>query len=276
MVNLENYSSELVEKDGLYFSNQRAAISYPEKGNEDCFVLEDSSFWFKHRNDCIIEAVQKYAGHDVFFDIGGGNGFVSKGLTEHGIETVLVEPGIAGCLNAQKRGIKNIVCSTLQNASFKAGSIPAVGLFDVVEHIENDREFLTHIRSFLEDDGLVFMTVPAYQTLWSDEDDDAGHFRRYTLTEIENRLIQAGFKIEYSTYIFSILPVPVFLLRSLPSKFGLYKTDDLDVRKAEHQGKSGVVDKLLGRIWSLEIEKIRQGGRILMGGSCFLVARKAS
>jgi hypothetical protein len=129
----------------------------------------------------------------------------------------------------------------------------------------------------LKDDGLVFMTVPAYQTLWSDEDDDAGHFRRYTLTQIENRLIQAGFKIEYSTYIFSILPLPVFLLRSLPSRLGLYKgVDDMEAHKAEHKQKSGVVDKVLKRIWSLELEKIRQGGKILTGGTCFVVARKVA
>ena len=277
MVNLENYSSELVEKDGLYFAKEVAEISYPEKGNEDCFILEDNSFWFKHRNDCIIEAVQKYAGKRVFFDIGGGNGFVSRGLAESGIETVLVEPGISGCLNARKRGLQNIVCSTLQNASFKIGSIPAIGLFDVVEHIEDDRDFLTSIRTFLMDDGLVFMTVPAYQSLWSDEDDDAGHFRRYSLTEIENRLIQTGFKIEYSTYIFSILPLPVFLLRSLPSRLGLYKNvDDMSARKAEHEGKTGVVDKVLKRIWSLELNKIRVGGKIPAGGSCFIVARKVA
>ena len=71
-------------------------ISYPTDGNDICFSIEDNSFWFKHRNNCIISLAKKYVKDTPFFDIGGGNGFVSKRLEENGIQTCLVEPGIQG------------------------------------------------------------------------------------------------------------------------------------------------------------------------------------
>ena len=40
--------------------------------------LEEDSFWFNHRNNIIANAVKKHSKGNVFFDIGGGNGFVAK------------------------------------------------------------------------------------------------------------------------------------------------------------------------------------------------------
>ena len=94
---LEKYTDGLTAKDGIYFSNQTSEISYPESGNESCFQIEQDSFWFNHRNNCIFEAVKKFAPNELFFDIGGGNGFVAKALEDSGINTVLIEPGIKGC-----------------------------------------------------------------------------------------------------------------------------------------------------------------------------------
>ncbi len=129
---VKKYTKDLIEKGGIYFSNKESKISYPDTGNEHCFHMEENSFWFSHRNNCIISTVNKYCKNTIFFDIGGGNGYVSKGLQDRGIETVLLEPGFQGCLNAQNRGLKNIICSTLEDANFEKNSIPSIGVFDVV------------------------------------------------------------------------------------------------------------------------------------------------
>lgn len=275
MMNLEKYTEELVKKDGIYFAKQKSNISYPESGNEDCYQLEEDSFWFKHRNNCIIEAVKRHCSESIFFDIGGGNGFVSKALQDQGIESVLVEPGIQGCLNAQKRNLKTIICSTLENASFKKATIDAIGLFDVVEHIENDIEFLKSIHYYLDEKGYVFITVPAFQALWSNQDADAGHYRRYTTKSLEEKLTNIGFEIVQSTYIFSVLPIAVYLFRTLPSMLGLNKnSNEISKHKKEHQSKKGLLNSVVDRIWSFELNRIKIGKRIPIGGSCFIVAMK--
>ena len=273
-ININNYAENLTEKDGIFFSKDVGKISYPESGYDACFCLEDDSFWFKHRNNCIVSLVKKYAKERVFFDIGGGNGFVSKGLEDSGIWTCLVEPGVSGCLNAKKRGVTNIVCSDLDNAGFIAGSIPAAGLFDVIEHIDNDVDFLYKINTFMSNGGELFITVPAYSFLWSNEDSDAGHFRRYTMCELRKKLGDAGFEIIYSTYIFSFLVPPIFLFRTVPSFLGLAKSGVEKNRKEHSVNEKGIVSRLLNRILFFEIKQIEKNRKIPFGGSCLILARK--
>ena len=68
-----------------------------------------------------------------------------------------------GAINAYKRGIKNVLCSTLEDAGFELCSVDSVGLFDVVEHIEDDYLFLKNINKYLKDDGYIYINVIA---LW--------------------------------------------------------------------------------------------------------------
>jgi len=272
--NINQYTNNLIEKGGIFYSKMNNKISYPSDGNDACFSLEDNSFWFRHRNNCILNLVDKYGKDKSFFDIGGGNGFVSKELENHGIQTCLIEPGIHGCLNAKKRGLKNIVCSDLNNAGLKKGSIPIAGLFDVIEHIENDLDFLREINHYLIADGILVITAPAYQFLWSKEDKDAGHFRRYNLQNLKKKLNEAGFKNIYSTYIFSFLILPVFVFRTLPSLLGL-DTSGIEKAEKEHNGNGkGLGSKLLTILLYFEIKQIRKNRKIPFGGSCLIVAKK--
>ena len=200
---IKRFSSSIKCKDdGIYYADSPETISYPDKGNDNCFEIEENSFWFRHRNNCIIEMVKKFPPiqKGSIFDIGGGNGFVSIGLINAGFDIVLVEPGSSGARNAKKRGITHVVCATSQSAKFKHGTLPAIGVFDVVEHIEDDIGFLNHLWELLVPGGMIYLTVPAYQSLWSLEDENGGHFRRYTLKSLEGKLEQSGFSVKYSTY----------------------------------------------------------------------------
>lgn len=274
-MNIQNFAEKIYPKDGMWFSTESRGISYPEEGNQYCYQIEQDSFWFNHRNKCITTAVKMHSPKDVFFDIGGGNGFVSKGLEDEQIQTVLVEPGIGGALNARKRGLQHIVCATLEDAGFKPASLKAVGLFDVVEHIEDDHGFMSSIHNYLDNDGMVYITVPAYRLLWSKEDTDAGHYRRYTLKSMKRLLRESGFEVRYATYIFSILPIPIFLFRTIPGWFGLNKNSaDLGKHQKEHASNKGFISGLLNRVWKWEASYVKHQKSIPFGGSCFVVARK--
>jgi len=262
-------------ENGIYYSKSDSSISYPEEGNELCMKIEQDSFWFNHRNNVIAESVQKHSAEKIFFDIGGGNGFVAKRLQDDGIKTILVEPGKMGAINAYKRGIKNVLCSTLEDAGFELGSVDSVGLFDVVEHIEDDYLFLKNINKYLKDDGYIYITVPAFNFLWSNEDVDAGHFKRYSTTELNELLEKSGFSIIQSTYIFSILPLPVFLFRSLPSKLGLNKnSNEIEKHQNEHKPKKGILNSLMQKIWNWELSRINRNKKVPIGGSCFVIGKK--
>ena len=275
-MNLEKIAHNIKKSEnGIYYSKSESSVSYPEEGNEVCLQIEEDSFWFNHRNNIIANSVRKHSPNKTFFDIGGGNGFVAKRLQNDGIKTILVEPGKSGAMNANKRGVKNVICSTLQDAKFEHNSIDSVGLFDVVEHIEDDYSFLNNINKYLKDDGCIYITVPAFNFLWSNEDDDAGHFKRYSTNELNELLKKCGFCIIQSTYIFSILPIPVFLFRSLPSKLGFNKkSNDLEKHKNEHQQKKGILNNIMQNIWNWELSRINSNKKISLGGSCFVIGKK--
>jgi SAM-dependent methyltransferase len=195
-----------------------------------------------------------------------------------GWDVVLVEPGPAGARNAKMRGVDHVVCGTTHSAGFKNGSLPAIGVFDVLEHIEHDLGFLEHLNELLMPGGVLYLTVPAFQLLWSQEDIDAGHFRRYSLKQMEQRLVQAGFELAFSTYIFQWLVVPVGLFRVLPYRLGLRGNEKNDSGKArrDHVLKEGLVSKMIRNLLQSEQGMIESKGRLPFGGSCMVAARKSS
>jgi len=268
-------SDNLELKDGIWSALRKSSVSYPDEGNEKCFQIEENSFWFRHRNNCIIEVVKQFPPDGIFYDVGGGNGFVSAALEKNGIKTVVVEPGEKGALNAQRRGLKNIIRASLKDAGFKPDTLPAVGLFDVIEHIEEDKKFLKTIFNLLTKEGRIYITVPAFNFLWSKEDEAAGHFRRYTVKSLSALLKASGYHVDYVTYIFSLLPAPVFLFRSLPYRLGFTKKTGMDkVNEDYHSRDTGIAAKLLGKSWNPELRRIRNRAGIFIGGSCLAAASR--
>lgn len=272
-MDLRSISDRLEWEEGVWVSKGKAAVSYPEEGHEGCFQLEENSFWYRHRGNCIIEAINQYPPRGAIFDVGGGNGVVAKAIEEKGYETVLVEPGETGAGNAQKRGLTHIVRSTLEEAGFRAGTLPAVGLFDVLEHIRDRRDFLETVYRLLEPGGKLYITVPALGSLWSAEDDFAGHFKRFTVKTISKELKDLGFHVEYATYMFSFLPPAIFLSRSLPYRLGWAKKDDWRKRyRNEHTPPNTFLAKLLEKACNVELKRIRRRKPIPWGSSCLVVA----
>src|SRR5207248_113254 len=68
--------------------------------------------------------------------------------------------------------------------------------------------------------GHLFVSVPAYQALWSDLDVVAMHYRRYDRRSITRILEQAGFEITLVSYWNMILSIPAFVLRRSTGKGG--------------------------------------------------------
>ena len=266
--------NKLEYKDGIYFSRNTSKISYPKEGYPNCFLVEDNSFWFKHRNNCIIEMINNFPPPGIILDVGAGNGFVSLEIKNNGYKIVLLEPVISCILNAKKRGLEKLICANFNEIDLYPNSISAIGIFDVLEHIQNDYKFLNKIYKCLIPGGKLYVTVPAYNFLWSDEDSKSGHYRRYNLNQLRSIVKQTGLEIEYDTYIFSVLPIPVFLFRTLPTKLNFVKKETNKRTKNEHKIRKGLTGNILQKIWNSEIKAISKEKIIPFGGSCLLVARK--
>jgi SAM-dependent methyltransferase len=267
--------AENLTKDpaGYWVTALNEKVSYPDNGNEICSQVEEQSFWFRHRNQIVVDLVRRFPPKGALFDVGGGNGFVARGLEASGFPTVVVEPGRVGAFNALQRGLKNVVCSTLESVDFRAESVAAVGMFDVLEHIEDDKRFLDVLHSLLQPGGRIFLTVPAFQALWSHEDELAGHYRRYTTRSLSESLQSAGFAIEYISYFFWFLPIPVFVCRTVPTYLGRRK-NEVGGSLGELKTSSAFVDRILAFVQSFERRRIGSGKTLPFGGSCVAVARR--
>jgi SAM-dependent methyltransferase len=274
MIELSSLADLGLNDEQIWVAIDSREISYPSDGNEACFEIEEDSFWFRHRNGIITSVISQFPPDGTIFDVGGGNGFVSLGLQRAELDAVLVEPGPRGAQNARRRGLENVVCSTLEDAGFRPESLPAVGLFDVLEHIDEADAFLKTIHASLIPEGHLYVTVPALRSLWSTDDVHAGHFRRYSTAMLTRDLTAAGFEVCFCSYFFWFLPIPLFLFRSLPSKFGLRKEPDRNVARKEHSRPSGIRSRILDWCLSREQRRIAAGKKMRTGTSCIAVARK--
>ncbi len=259
--------------DGFWRAADDASLSYPSEHHDRYAAIEEQSFWFRHRSRCIVACARRHRPDGPIVDVGGGNGFVSMGLRDAGFDTVVVEPGPDGARNAWQRGLRPVVCAPLERAGFAPRSVPAIGIFDVLEHIEDDRGFLRGIAGTLRPGGYLFLTVPAYRWLWSTEDALAGHFRRYTLRMLRERLGASGFDVPYATYMFAWLPLPVLLRRTLPSALGLVREQDGTRAASQHALPAGAVGSALEGLLEREHARIARGEVVPVGGSCLVVAQ---
>lgn len=87
-------------------------------------------------------------------------------------------------------------------------------LCDVLEHVEDDAGMLESLVSaHLAPGGLVMITVPAFQSLFSEHDRFLKHYRRYRLAELRGIVVRAGLAVAEDGYLFgSLLPARVAAL----------------------------------------------------------------
>lgn len=258
---------------GIWFARTQSAVSYPAHGNANCLAVEDKSFWFQHRNRCIVSLVQRFSPDAAFLDIGGGNGFVARGLIQSGITCALIEPGIDGALAAHARGINPVICARLEDVGLPQASVAAAGMFDVLEHIEDELAALRQVNELLAIGGRLFLTVPAYSFLFSADDVIAGHYRRYTISSLAHSLTRSGFRVEFASYMFAPLPPIIFAVRTLPSRLRLRQGSDPERDASEH-APHGVAAYMMDRTLAAEYRRIEAGRTIPFGGSCLCVATK--
>jgi SAM-dependent methyltransferase len=263
-----------LQEDGVWRTTTQSDVFYPGEGHDTCHGVEDGSFWFSHRNRCIAAAIR----HDPpdrglpFADVGGGNGFVARMIKDLGFRVVLIEPGAAGIAHARERGVDELVQASIVDLDIAPGKLGAIGLFDVLEHIERDADALHALNGMLAEGGKIYATVPAHGWLWSTVDSEAGHFRRYTVGQLKALFAECGFDVGFCSYYFWPLPLPMFLLRSLPERLRLRKSPKpRDARVSSEHRRQG---RLLRWLLSLEEGAFGRGRSMPWGASCILVATK--
>lgn len=175
---------------------------------------EEFHWWFIERRNLLREWASQLSTETSLLDIGAGVGTQSRLLKdEFGFHVIAVEQSTYGSKKCREKGLE-----TLQENAIKLSldneTVGAVIAMDVLEHVEEDVLALSEIHRVLKADGIFFITVPAFQFMWSKHDEAVKHVRRYSKREIYNKLQGSGFLVTNFRYWNSIL-FPIALIKRL-------------------------------------------------------------
>ncbi len=174
----------------------------------------ERSWWYTGRSFAVRAALAR-AGVKrcaTALDYGAGYGGMQATLANFADRVDAFEPDTEAARAASSRGYTSVF--TDETAAF-ANTCNLIGLFDVLEHIENDEAFLVRAQVALAPGGHIVFTVPAYMMLWSAHDVEHHHFRRYTVRSLRDKLEKAGYNVDYASYWNASLLLPAALLRLL-------------------------------------------------------------
>ncbi len=115
---------------------------------------------------------------------------------------------------SRKNGVNNIVKVEGIKLPFEDSSFDILVAFDVLEHLEDDKAALAEWRRILKPGGLLMVTVPAYQWLWSVHDESLHHYRRYSAAKLHRLLNTQGYRVLKRSYAiaFSFPLIVIFRL----------------------------------------------------------------
>jgi len=175
--------------------------------------IELDHWWYKVRRILAKKLLNKYAFNaKKILDIGCGAGALIKELQDEGRNVYGVDMSKTTLDFCQNQGVKNLFKAQATQLPFAEKSFDAILLLDVLEHIENENQAITEIKRVLMPDGIAIIFVPCFDFLWSDQDEISMHYRRYTMSKLNN-LVKNHFNILKSSYFNFFLFPPILLAR---------------------------------------------------------------
>lgn len=144
----------------------------------------------------------------------------------------------------------DIVQASITDLPFESDSFDLVCCFDVIEHVEDDAKGVQELVRVCRPGGIVYLTTPAYMSLWSDHDRLNHHFRRYQMREIAGLFDPTKGRPTRKTYFNSLLFPPIWLARRMQQL--LPKKKDEALKPDNEFMQSPLTDRIFGAIFSLE------------------------
>jgi len=240
-----------------------------DKEIERMCEFEENYWWFIGRKQIIISTLQNQLKDKTnlkILDVGCGTGGTTSSLTKFGT-TYGTDFSTKALQFSNKRGL-NVLKSGVYELPFISETFDIITIFDTLEHIKDDLLVLKELKRILKNDGLIFLTVPAYQFLWSDHDVSLSHYRRYNAKKLSIVVERAGLKKVRISYMITILfpALAIFRLVSKLKKSNPNPTPSL-IRVPKY------VNKFLKKVLSLE-NKILQKINLPFGLSLICIVKK--
>lgn len=180
--------------------------------------LEDTHWWFLGRRRLVVHELRRHAGTHAgpILDVGCGTGGMLPHLQRCGPAIGLdsAPEAEAAC---RRRGVP-FVHGWGAQLPFKDGAFGTVTALDVIEHVPDDVGILREMYRVLRPGGLLLLTVPAYQFLWSQHDEFNHHQRRYRRGGLRAVVRESGFSVVKLSY-YNTLLFPAAVARKALMRF---------------------------------------------------------
>jgi len=236
------------------------------------YEQERKHWWFRVRADILMNQIKKLklTNNSKILNVGACTYKTSELLETFGLVTS-VEFNKECCTFVKQKLGKEMVQASATALPFADNSFDLICAFDVIEHIENDELAINEIERVTKQNGFIFLSVPAYQFLWSSHDEINHHFRRYNLKKLLGLVSPTKSNIIKKTYFNSILFVPILVLRLL-DKFGLNKAK-IERSNLDVFDNNKIVNRIFYKLFSIEVSLLNKMN-FPFGVSVMLLYRK--
>lgn len=164
------------------------------------YQLEDTYWWFIGRRRLVKALVQRFGPPDPqIVDVGCGTGGTLDALHDSGVLTGADVSADALQL-CRDRGHQRLTQCVAEALPFHDGAFDVAICCDVFEHLKDDSEGFAEVVRVLKPGGIMVISVPALQWLWSEHDVALSHFRRYEKHQIRDLMKVHGLEISKLTY----------------------------------------------------------------------------
>lgn len=217
-------------------------------------------FWFRAKNNLINALLLRanLSPQSKILNIGGGTGNDLKIINDFG-DVYMIDNSeeTIGLVNTKYCREKKL--ADARQIPYANRFFDTVVIFDVLEHIEEDRQVINEIIRVLKPNGKLIFTVPAFGFLFSNHDKALGHYRRYNKREIKKLLERLSIQeIGFWNFILS----PLVFSRFIRAK--KYQTSKLDF-----QTLPSLIDQLFFQVINLETWLIKKGVKFPFGVSLY-------
>jgi SAM-dependent methyltransferase len=237
-----------------------------EKVYHDMVKQQKEHWWFKARREIISKIISKYisSNKSTILEVGCGTGGNLLLLGKHGDVFAMEMDKFALEYAKGATGIDVREGWLPDNIPYNE-KFDLICMFDVLEHIQDDKKALLEIKKLLNPSGIFIITVPAYSWLYGTHDKIHHHYRRYSSKTLREAIGCSEMKVLKLSYFNTLLfPLVIIarlfdMLNNSKESFG-YSTPNI------------ITNKLLYRIFCLEkysITKINAP----FGSSVFAVCR---
>ncbi|MEP2771702.1 MAG: class I SAM-dependent methyltransferase [Fulvivirga sp.] len=232
------------------------------------YIQERNHWWFLARLRILESKVAQIATDQKLkiLNVGAATGATSQMLSKYG-EVTSLEYDSDCCKFVREEIGLEVTEGSVLDLPYEDQSFDLVCAFDIIEHVDDDQTAVEEMKRVCAKGGNIFVTVPAFMSLWSDHDVINHHFRRYKKHSLQQLFKESG-EVGFTSYFNFYFFIPIYLIRRISNI--LYKKDR-KVKSDFNKFKPGILNNLMYAIFLMEKPWLRMRLKFPFGVSIMLI-----